>query len=119
MNIRTSHRTSNGFKYSCYDDSEIIGPYVNTSSLEFDENDKNTILSIIRSKRKYEITWEDDDCWSESFYGSSRDSIDNIGDMDICSVLNELFSEKYKLEFKPTPKDKEVKCSIDFEEILK
>jgi hypothetical protein len=119
MNIRSSHRTSNGFKYSCYDDSAVIGPFINTSDLSFEEKDKEIIRDIISSKRKYEVTWEDDDCWAESFNGArSRDSVSNIGDLGICPILNELFSSKYRVLFKPTPEN-EKGNSFDFEEILK
>lgn len=99
MNIRSCHKTSNGFKYSCYDEIETRGPYVSEPITGFEENDLQKLFSIVRFHAGSKITWEDDDCWAESFWGTQRDYYE-YEDLSVCSKLNELFSEKYQVLFK-------------------
>ena len=58
MNIAHSHRTSNGFKYSCYDAIETTGPFFSEELPQFDDADKALMLSITNTPIGEKITWK-------------------------------------------------------------
>ena len=105
MNIAHSHRTSNGFKYSCYDAIETTGPFFSEELPQFDDADKALMLSITNTPIGEKITWEDDDCWAESFCGQSRDNHYCYNDCGVCAKLNSLLGEKYHIDFRPSEKE--------------
>lgn len=105
MNIAHSHRTSDGFKYSCYDAIETTGPFFSDELPHIDDADKALMLSVINTPIGKNITWEDDDCWAESFCGQSRNNHYCYSDCGVCSKLNSLLGEKYNLDFKPSEEE--------------
>ena len=105
MNIAHSHRTSNGFKYSCYDAIETTGPFFSEELPQFDDADKALMLSITNTPIGEKITWEDDDCWAESFCGQSRNNHYCYNDCGVCAKLNSLLGEKYHIDFRPSEKE--------------
>ena len=105
MNIAHSHRTSNGFKYSCYDAIEMTGPFFSEELPQFDDADKALMLSITNTPIGEKITWEDDDCWAESFCGQSRNNHYCYNDCGVCAKLNSLLGEKYHIDFRPSEKE--------------
>ena len=70
-----------------------------------DDADKALMLSIINAPIGKNITWEDDDCWAESFCGQSRNNHYCYSDCGVCSKLNSLLGEKYNLDFKPSEEE--------------
>ena len=111
MNIESSHRTSNGFKYSVYDKEEIVGPFISSFPFSPSYQDAVKIWKCISSRRCEMIDNEDDDCWAESFYNKRKNWTEDMGDLGVCDELNQLLSSKYNVVFRSGNKD----CSIDFE----
>ena len=48
---------------------ETTGPFFSEELPQFDDADKALMLSITNTPIGEKITWEDDDCWAESFCG--------------------------------------------------
>jgi len=114
-NIISSHRTSDGFKYTVQDEEEVFGPYISKLSFTPTYQDAVMISKIITKLKGTTITYFDDDWWAENFCSPiEEDRTECIGDLNVCEELNKLLSEKYNVTF--ISDDTGRLCSFDFVE---
>ena len=112
----SSHRTSDGFKYTVQDEEEICGPLISSLPFKPSYQEALAISEIIKSKRDFWASNEDDDCWAESFNLKDENKTEYIGDLGISSELNTLLGEKYNICFISTTNSEN--CSINLEHEL-
>lgn len=111
-NIVSSHRTSNGFKYTVQDEEEVFGPYISELSFTPTYQDAVIISKIVTKLRGTTITYFDDDWWAENFCTPKQeDRTECVGDLSVCEKLNLLLSDKYDISF--TSDNSGRMCTID------
>jgi len=112
-NIVSSHRTSDGFKYTVQDEEEVFGPYISKLSFTPTYQDAVMISNIITKSKGTTITYFDDDWWAENFCSPAQENrTECIGDLNVCKELNRLLSEKYDISF--ISDDSGRMCTLDF-----
>lgn len=112
-NIISSHRTSNGFKYTVQDEEEVLGPYISSLSFSPTYQDAVMINLIITKLRGTAITYFDDDWWADSFLSQKEENrTEYVGDLNVCEELNKILSNKYNITF--ISDDSGKLCTVDF-----